>query len=232
MYTNVTEIPELFLRTAPEDRFIGPLHLARGAEDIFLNSGLLSFLGRTAKEAANAALSWRHFKVGAMLLAWSTETHSLGLVTGTNVKQREDDDGLNIHAETMALAKARRHSLDQALALMVWGEPQSDQQSGKLSRTLHPCGLCRNMLNTAPEITPQTLLVSSNQDFTVCELFTIDELQTYHASGEVEGAEPLNFSLADNQLSDEVYDTSLSITLAAKWRQLHPGHPSAWPHQS
>lgn len=156
-------------------------HRLYGAENAIL---LLS----AAERARNYAKSWRKFKVGAAGFA-IYEGGGLPvqyrLIHGANFKPLENDGSINIHAEDIlgyrALQARRPGQHVDIAAFAVVGDPQPDQQSGIVTDTLQPCGLCRDSFMKAHSpIGPESFGVTANTEFTSFEWFTIHSLRAYH----------------------------------------------------
>lgn len=133
-----------------------------------------------ARQAREHAFSWRHFDVGAAIMALKAKPSLMRFISGVNIKPEEDSD-INVHAEQLALKKLETDNFDMVSMVAVVGEIQHDQQSKKTMHTLHPCGLCRAVLLASPLIDKErTLIVSAVPDFSVIEIATILGLQKYH----------------------------------------------------
>lgn len=146
-----------------------------------------------AREARTHAVSWRHFDVGAAIMALRTNTSLLRYISGVNIKPEENSE-INIHAEQLALSKLAADGFDMVSMVAVVGEIQNDQQSKKVMHTLHPCGLCRTVLLQSPLIdNERTLIVSAVPDFSVIEIATIVGLQKYHEHDDASGITRFSF---------------------------------------
>lgn len=171
-------------------------------------AGVINFvhvMREAQKVAENHANSWRNFRVGAVLHAYDLdpERPRLGQFFGANIKPSEDSD-INIHAEQMAIRKARDAGFGWIAILGVWGKPQEDHVSGLVASTLHPCGRCREMFtDEVPEIDDDTLIMSGSNGLEVCEIYKTDELYAYH-----EGGQEITLSRLD--LSDAAIDSGLT----------------------
>ncbi len=184
-------------------------------------TGSLPLLIRKAA-AAEYADSWRLYNVGAAGIAYNLQERRMGILTGVNVKPKEYG-ALNVHAEAMLIAKARKHRLNRIFALSVWGAPEAN------TPTLHPCHLCRHMLASAtvPEITPQTLLLSGNKDYSICEYYTIDRLNSHHTQPTGESQPLPRMSLTKESLQEDERTSWLMWTMMEVWARLYPENPTA-----
>src|SRR5687768_14678056 len=178
MATLIEQVPEELLTAEPRDKITELLRQPEEYDPALVTLSSLTnlvYLIRAAKQASAKASSWRDFNVGAAAMAYDLSRGRIGFLLGYNFKPVNPGE-VNIHAEQIVIAKARYHGLDRIFSMAVWGKEQPDQQSDILSATLHPCGRCREMMRTeAPEITPETVILSGNADFSVCEIFTLSE---------------------------------------------------------
>jgi len=133
-----------------------------------------------AREAQTNAVSYRDFKVGAALVALTFRPSNFQIVTGANVKP-DEESAMNVHAEQVALQKAHDRHASAVSMIAVVGKTQSDKQSGHEMHTLHPCGLCRGVMDTNPLVDNQaTLIASALPDFSAIELYSVEGLKKYH----------------------------------------------------
>ena len=140
-----------------------------------------------AREARELAVSWRDFKVGAAVVGMTFQPSGMRFMTCANVKPDEDST-MNVHAEQVALQKARDRNFDAVSIVAVVGETQSDTQSGNEMHTLHPCGLCRAVMLKDALVDPKaSLIVSALPDFTKIELYNLDSLHAFHTTNDSTG---------------------------------------------
>ena len=133
-----------------------------------------------AREARDLAVSYRNFNVGAAVFALKTIPASTQIITGANIKP-EKESTINVHAEQLAIKRARQAGFTAISIIAVVGETQNDQQSGHEMCTLHPCGLCRESLKNSPLINNDlTLIATALPDLRTIELSTITKLGDYH----------------------------------------------------
>jgi len=133
-----------------------------------------------AREAQTNAVSYRDFKVGAALVALTFRPSNFQIVTGANVKP-DEESAMNVHAEQVALQKAHDRHASAVSIIAVVGETQSDKQSGHDMHTLHPCGLCRGVMDHDSLIDNEaTLIASALPDFSAIELYSVEGLKRYH----------------------------------------------------
>ncbi len=143
-------------------------------------------LSRRAATAATFGFSWRDHYVGAASYAIDRQTCRIGVLAGFNFKPESGDATVNNHAEQVNLTKVRKYGFPAITTIAVWGQPQEDEESGRLPETAHPCSLCRRLLAAAEEVDNQTTaILSTNTDFTKCELYNLTELNEYHAGQDV-----------------------------------------------
>lgn len=226
--SRLTTIPDLWLNLSPNLDMVFDIHLPEFNEwDMSWNAlNQLVLLTRRAETASFQAVSWRPipFRVGAAAVAGDIRSKRMGILTGFNIKPSESKD-INIHAEQMALEKMRRTGLSKVYALAVWGEPQPDQQSGIVSPTLHPCGLCREMLTEMDEVTDQTIIASGNVDFSICEVYCREEINAYHTNDVLHRPQLDRINLADSVLDNRSYDEALGFLLLQQWVKRNPEAP-------
>lgn len=140
-----------------------------------------------AREARELAVSWRDFKVGAAVVGMTFQPSGMRFMTGANVKPDEDST-MNVHAEQVALQKARDRQFDVVSIVAVVGETQNDTQSGKEMHTLHPCGLCRAIMLQDALVDPKaSLIVSALPDFSKIELYNLEALHAFHTTHDASG---------------------------------------------
>jgi len=206
---------------------------------------------RRAEAISFQGISHRDFQVGAIAVATNDFSSVLARLSGFNVKP--DASGrVNIHAEQMAIEKAKKYGLNRILAFAVWGEPQPDTQSGRDSPTLHPCGLCRDYMGKSGLIAPETIILSGGSDFRTAELYTYHELCEFHDGGNIRElcgvesgavadtcslgesrtkatweANPQPFTIANEALVDNAYFDQLELVFLEKWASSNPRLPHA-----
>lgn len=159
-----------------------------------------------AAEFRQRAASYRNFNVGAAAWCkgpgnWSSR------VVGHNVKLDETDQ-VNIHAEDVLTAKIEDGQLGKIAVLAVIGPTQEDHASGKTTKTLHPCGRCRDRLGASPAMTPSTLIVTARPDFTAIEFASLAAIRALHETGDDERVMTFEFDttpaiFAPRNLPDE-----------------------------
>lgn len=149
-------------------------------------ANLLFALNR-ARQARELAISWRHFTVGATIMGLKAHPSQMRFMSGVNIKP-EDGSVINIHAEQLALRKLKDEGFDMVSMVVVVGETQNDQQSGRTMNTLHPCGLCRTALLQSDIVDDKhTLIVSALPDFSVIEATDLAGLEAFHTTGDTRG---------------------------------------------
>lgn len=147
------------------------------------HSNLLRAL-HVARQARDEAVSYRNFNVGAAAVALKYRPSRLSFLSGINAKPDEDSE-LNMHAEQLAIQKAIDREDTAISMLVVVGDTQPDKQSGHEMHTLHPCGLCRDVMDASPLIDNEaTLIVSAIPSFQTIEVYSLNALKKYHAKGD------------------------------------------------
>lgn len=168
------------------NEFNSMLHPNYTAEHVALSitPATLLFALNRAREARELAVSWRDFKVGASVVALGLGTPRYQLLTGVNVKP-DEESAMNVHAEQSALQKVDDRNYSAVSMVAVVGETQNDTQSGKKMHTLHPCGLCRNVLANHPCVHPDnTLIVSALPSLRIIEASSLNGLKAFHETGD------------------------------------------------
>ncbi len=175
--------------------FQSSLNPEYSAEHLLLSqtgSNILFALNK-ARRARELAVSYRGFKVGASVMGLKTNPSKLRFMTGVNIKP-EEGSVVNVHAEQLALHKLEKDEFDMVSMVVVVGETQPDQQSGKDMHTLHPCGLCRAKLLDSDIIDPDlTLVVCALPDFKTIEIASLNALKAFHESGDDSGLTRFTF---------------------------------------
>lgn len=148
----------------------------------------------SAEEARTYSRSWRGFAVGAAATAYFYSEHGARLIDrshGANTKPAENSD-INVHAEHVIMSMINHAKrLGEAVyvpVLAIVGDLQPDQQSGEATKTLHPCGICRDAFEEdVTPISPETLIVTADPGFTIIEWFGMKALEKVHRSGDYSG---------------------------------------------
>lgn len=137
-----------------------------------------------AEKARQHADSYRQFLVGAAAVAFFyglQGSRTLELYHGANVKPLEGSDVINVHAEQMIMANiSAARQPDESVyvpLLAVIGDLQPDQQTGRESLTLPPCGVCRDAsMQPDTPVDERTLFVTMNPTLTAAEWFSLRAL--------------------------------------------------------
>lgn len=151
-------------------------------------------LVRETRAMAEQARHHNGFNVGALLLAASNEG-DITTFPGANQNLEKGENNTKMCAERIAfarminaekLANKGRKGYEaqlayQAIAMLVSGPPQPDTHSGLVTRTLHSCGLDREVMWNEPSVRPDTLMISIHPEEDVFEIYEHEVLQTMHA---------------------------------------------------
>lgn len=226
----IAEVPEIFLTNHDLDRFTQLLDKDIKPEGYELGLVALASINnliwavRAAAKSSEQAVSWRNYRVGAVAIAYNLEAPAMGIVVGANFKP-DRTTGLNLHAEQIALAKARQHHLNKVMALAVWGDPNDENANPTKAPTLRPCRRCSDMFDIAPAVLPETFILGGNSDWSVCEFYTVKELSDYYKKSEATGpiSETPCYSLADD-MDDRRYEAEILATYL--WPKVHNLYPS------
>lgn len=189
-------------------------------------ANLLFGLNR-ARQARELAVSHRKFNVGASMMGLKAMPSVMRYMSGVNIKP-EEDSVINIHAEQLALKKLLAEGFDMISMVVLVGETQNDQQSGRPMHTLHPCGLCRTKLLESDLVDPElTLVVSALPDFSAIEVANLTDLQRFHEAGDDSGIMKFDFEepleiLTPHQGSEPVMlvDTPQTMVEERKWSEI------------
>jgi cytidine deaminase len=177
----IAEVPELMLGRHELDNIWplwGPYRYEPAMVAVQSLNNMMAII-RAAAHAEEMAESWRNYKVGAAVLAYNFEARAFGVTVGANYKPQQGG-GPNIHAEQVALAKARRIGFNEVFAIGVRADPEDDDANPRHLPTLPPCGRCKGMLADAPEVSDRTLVLSANLDLRQCEIYSVGELLAYY----------------------------------------------------
>ncbi len=170
----------------------------------------LVFAAERARNAATLAQSWRNFNVGATAAMYNYSTGRFGYLDGYNVKPSKEG-GLNLHAEQIALSKGRSNSLNRLVGIAIYADPNDEDSNPNRLNTLPPCDRCINMMTSAPEVDDRTLILGTNQDLSLCELYTF---------GSLTGKESAFFKLPAFSLKNdsdlEIYDKEIQPIAMSK----------------
>ena len=124
-------------------------------------------------EADNHAVSWRKFFVGSCVLA--SNGKDLRIFCGANLKPMEA--GHKACAEQVALKNAFEQGYTDIYAIVVAGQPQVDEATGKQGQNLPPCGGCRTIMKRPYNLSPNTLVyLVTREGEGPCELYTLQEI--------------------------------------------------------
>ena len=140
-----------------------------------------------ALKASNLSDSYRPFPVGVSMLGHElTDPYIRGFRPGEKFKwfqganRKLSKVSRKICGENIALGALIQAQYTKVLLVVVVGPVQPDNESGLLSRTLHPCGLCRDELSAVDEITDRTIFITVTRFgamlLKVCEDITVDIL--------------------------------------------------------
>lgn len=150
------------------------------------------------KARQSSAVSYRSFNVaaGAYAHKHGPRGYTIGRNIGVNVKV-DGTDTINIHAEDVAVGKAKYQGFGDVSVLTVIGPTQEDHASSLHTSTLHPCGRCRGRLHNSDMIRGDTLVVTARDDFTAIDISDLDGLRHLHDDGDASGV--ISFELHRSQ---------------------------------
>lgn len=201
-YTQLETLDRDHVRQTPAN---APFSLRHMFEQRGTVANVLTYLLVEAEKSREHALSYRNFRVGAaaVVLYWREGREYQMYVHGANMKPTTSDD-INVHAEHVLMRSIERYMRpgDEVAvpALAVIGDYQDDQQSGRRTKTLHPCGVCReDFCSFEHPSFSDTLFLTARADLQTFEWFTLPELTTLHNDD------------TDNELSYATFDHPLDI---------------------
>lgn len=179
-------VPPVYLQLAAHERVLysptlagelydWPPEIIEAQTAIGALTGLVNAAYR-ARQANELALSWRNYRVGASAYMCNFQTGYFGYLDGFNVKPQSGQEGLNLHAEQIAVAKGRLKGLNRLMGIAVYADPFNDDANPNKNITLRVCSRCVGMFEIAPEVDERTLILGTNPDFTKCELYTFGSL--------------------------------------------------------
>lgn len=213
----ISEVPKAFLQRHTFDNFVQSPFRRSYSSSFDRRLVALQALSSVALllkqpiEARDIALSWRDYRVGSVVLAYNLETGAMGTFVGGNVKP-QPEGGLNLHAEQIAIAKARAASMSDVMAISVIADPNNQDANPTGAPTLRPCRRCSKMFEDSAEVDGRTRIFSTDLDLTACETYTAGELSAYykdpHARGPINSIPP--FSLQSDE-DVEIYDYTIKL---------------------
>ena len=137
---------------------------------------------RTARSVAERGYSYRGFKVGCAMLVWRPKgiglTERYRVFKAANAKPLKDSR--KFCAEMTLACYARSNGYTRIIAIAIAGLPQSDDGSGIMSGTLHPCEDCRPFLANLPEVTADTIILSVHNHSGLVEEYSLGEILHIH----------------------------------------------------
>lgn len=133
----------------------------------------------TLYQAYFQAENYRDFRVGAAVLAYNGKDFKI--FGGANIMNGKGRP--KVCAEQQAIKHAIINGFYEILAVCVVGKLQSDpdKESGKFTRTLHPCPDCRKLMVKGYRLSPDTLIYTRTFDeFGPRESYTLQDLIEFH----------------------------------------------------
>lgn len=138
--------------------------------------------------AVKDGFSYRDFLVGASVLAYQDGTHVSRIFSRGNLKQHRHRE--KVCAERKSLRAANKIGMTKAIGIVVAGTDDREQiaaVSDRPSRTLHPCGQCRDEFRNDTLIADDTIIMTvgmtrDNRPSGIYEVQTADELWKFYDS--------------------------------------------------
>lgn len=148
-----------------------------------INHFIWHLVDRARIVALQSSFSYRVFPVGCALLAFNPDAYYYGEVhrvfTGANMKIGKNNP--KICAEQVAINSARAAGYKLIIGMAIAANVQPDDKSGLVTKTLHPCGDCRESFQRLPEIHPDMRIMSVHlEDDGVYEEYSVEELLKMH----------------------------------------------------
>ncbi len=145
--------------------------------DMYLT--LKDLLVAMARKSAQRGSSYREFFVGCAVLAYNGRVYRI--FRGVNLYPIKGET--KVCAEQSALGAARACGFDFLVAIVVAGDAQRDGESDISSPTLHPCGNCRRLLQSLPEVQGDTIVYTVGRgQRSPTEEHTVKEILRLHNS--------------------------------------------------
>lgn len=190
----VQEVPTFLLGRSVFDRVAWCPSIGQAGLHNVLSQTAVHLVGlmvEISQRARDTAFSWRNYDVGAAVVGFNFWKRELGIMSGANYKPQRGG-GLNLHAEQVAIRKAREAQLGFISGLMIQADPNDNDANPRSLPTLPPCGRCDMMIRGVDEIMGDTLVMTANPDASVCEMYFVDEVHDYYAVPE--GRKPKRIS--------------------------------------
>ncbi len=133
----------------------------------------------------NRAYSYRDFHVGASLLAINRKNHEMSIYSAGNLKLEPSTE--KYCAEAAVIAEAKRDKMTHAIGLVVIGTIDREQikdVTGRATPTLHPCSSCRNLFSESRLISNNTLVVTTDKDFSGHQVHTVGQLSAFYKNSD------------------------------------------------
>ncbi|MEJ0072545.1 MAG: hypothetical protein WDN27_00390 [Candidatus Saccharibacteria bacterium] len=229
----IDAVPAVYRQPAPHEYILRPLSLRRDpafggpAETLEARAAIAAVTGlvlalERSKKAAESAVSWRDYRVGACAAMVDFEHGLLAYFGGYNVKPAQAG-GLNLHAEQVCLAKGRYNGLNRALGIAILADPADADANPHRTPTLCPCSRCITMFEDAPEVDERLLILGANEDLSVCELYTFGQIRNQGAERELLHPKPFSLrSEADLETFDHDIKPQLVMPIYELYGISHP----------
>lgn len=110
-----------------------------------------------ARRISDKAVSWRHYHVGVAMLGWSP-TDGYQTKVCANLKPKES--GPRSCGEKALATVAHSEGWERVIAIIIVAEPQADDATGRMAKTLLPCWDCRSFLRLLAEVSDDTIILT------------------------------------------------------------------------
>ncbi|HSX52811.1 MAG TPA: hypothetical protein VLF90_00350 [Patescibacteria group bacterium] len=138
--------------------------------------------------ADNDAKSYRGFNVGAAIFVISPEMKKSAILTDGNRKLKPQSE--KICAEKSVLLQAETGGYSKAIGLVVAGASDAElikDVTGRETPTLHPCDVCRGLLDASPIVSDDTLIITTGVDSDSHQTHSFAELQAFYEDADPSG---------------------------------------------
>jgi cytidine deaminase len=136
----------------------------------------ISDLLHLARTTARNAQSYRDFRVGCAVYAYSLTQGTCAVFLGANQKP-EPGPTWKMCAEKEAATKAINKGFNRIIGMAIAGDVQADEETGIESEILPPCGECRRSLLSLSGVYHDSRLVLAHlSDDGVMQMTTVGEL--------------------------------------------------------
>jgi cytidine deaminase len=188
-------------------------HLQDGFDPHHAFVALMPRFVELAREAAQKqAVSYRHFRVGAVMYAGNQAFSTVATIDGANHKPHKAHP--KHCAEMSVIDQAEALGLSTVLGVIVAGTSDPEKikaVNGRATRTLHPCAECRDRMVQSGLFKDESLIITVSTEEDVYEVRTHSELQEYWRQEPEEAIEaPVTYNLTQWPWRQLVYGRNMA----------------------